>query len=115
MGQDRNHIRGDSLEHPFVFTENGSPVDLTGVVARFTIKRQDQLYQGDDDEVVVQKVLENVDDPETGILYLAIANTELAVRPGIYFYDLQVTRPNGSVKSSPSGRFIITGDVTEEF
>lgn len=45
-------------------------------------------------------------------LIVLIAATGMNLTPGIYYYDIERTYPDGTVKTKPEGRFIVEADVT---
>jgi hypothetical protein len=45
-------------------------------------------------------------------LIVLIAATGMNIAPGTYYYDIERTYPDGTVKTKPEGRFIVEADVT---
>lgn len=113
--QNLSGYQGDTFRQPLRLRSIsggvlGDPINLTGwsftsqiradvggvVLATITVTVRDQ------------SVLDNVGWVD---MYMAPATTA-AIAPGVYFYDLQGTEPNGDVFTRLKGEFTIEGDIT---
>lgn len=95
--------RNFSVEHP-----NGTPYNFTGYSLQMQIKSTKQntisaLELNSGDEITLS----------TGQIKILIPSAKMKEIPARgYFYDLQITYPNGVVKTWLSGQFNINQDVT---
>jgi hypothetical protein len=105
------HRRGDTWDgiNSITISVNGSPVNLTGS----TIKME--FRQSVDYPVVLtfsttDGTIEFV-NPANGVIRIPAQKIEVPFTT--YQYDLQVTFPNGTVKTFMSGTWEIVPDITE--
>lgn len=98
--------RGQTYEQNFRFKSNGTPIDLTGAIARAQVKPTENT------KALIAEFDVTVTGDE-GKITLALSNeiTE-GLRPGTYRYDLKVVG-NERVKYWICGKFIVSGRVTE--
>ena len=109
-GTDITMIRGDSeCIYVTVVDTSGEPVPLReGDTIYFTVKTSTQT-----EKKIIQKVVTVFEDG--GAIIEIEPDDTRGVGAGTYFYDIQLTRENGEVKTiiHPS-RFTLKGDVTHE-
>lgn len=81
---------------------------ITGDIVYFTVKKSIH-----DEAKLFQKVITQFIDGSAHI-EISPTDTKLA-KPGAYFYDIQLSKADGSVKTIiPPSRFEILGEVTDE-
>lgn len=54
-------------------------------------------------------------DGKTGKVYFKISDTKTNMKPGTYWYTLQITKPNKTVTRSESAKFIIVESLNPYF
>jgi hypothetical protein len=110
QGTNISMIRGDS-ECIKVSCRNESGVDIPlveGDIVYFTVKRSTYT-----EEKILQKIVTEFTDGVALITIFPEDTREL--KPGAYYYDIQLTRANGQVKTIiPPSRFTINAEVTYE-
>lgn len=104
-------IRGDSASIAFEFTEAGSPADLTGAIVFFTAKPELTDDVTDSSAVIAVEVTDPT-DPTNGKTIIPLTDDDTDVAPGIYWYDIQVKRSDGTIASIPARKLEIVADVT---
>ena len=110
QGTDISMIRGDS-EAIKVSCRNESGVDVPfaeGDIVYFTVKKSPYT-----EEKILQKIVTEFTDGVALITIFPEDTREL--KPGAYYYDIQLNRANGQVKTIiPPSRFNINAEVTYE-
>lgn len=106
--------RGDTFNATFEFkqfnvdTEEEAPEDLTGSTFKMKVIARGDAYK--------RPILEFADGEFTrtdpGIIETTKSAATMQIPAGYYAYDLQQTRPDGSVRTRLAGEFIITNDIT---
>ena len=104
--------RGDS--YPVVFTlkdkATKAAIDLTGSTVKMTV---DSLKEPPDNTTKVFEVAGVLDaDPTTGKVSFLPTATNTATA-GTFFYDVQLTGADGSVRTVAKSTFTITMDITK--
>ena len=103
-------IRGDS-EAIKVSCRNESGVDIPlveGDILYFTVKRSTNT-----EEKILQKIV--TEFTEGAALITIFPEDTKELKTGIYYYDIQLNRANGQVKTIiPPSRFTINAEVTYE-
>ena len=103
--------RGDTLEYEFLWKDaDGLAVDLTGCTARLQVRNRAgntvvECTCADSDGLDITALLGKVAWREE-------AGTTAAMTPGLYQFDLEVTFPDGTVRSTETVTLIIERDVT---
>ena len=110
QGTNISMIRGDS-EVIKVSCRNESGVDFPfteGDIVYFTVKRSPYT-----EEKILQKVVTEFTD---GVALINISPEDTReLKTGAYYYDIQLNRANGQVKTIiPPSRFTINAEVTYE-
>ena len=94
------------------------PIDITGWVIRFTVRPNvpDSSVMNDTDALISEEAI--LADPINGVAIIYVkSETTLSLEPGVYLYDIQVTRPKDEygfqeVSSIKRGKYVIIGDIT---
>lgn len=112
---DLSMVRGDTLETTLTFTDaDDNVIDITDWTIFFTVKKEEYLTDDDDSEAEISKS-ETITDGTSGQYTLTIdpEDTE-EVDPGLYVYDIQIKKDDGSIQTVVIGNFEIIQDVTKE-
>jgi hypothetical protein len=108
MDTNITHIRGDTFSRSIQFSGTTGPIDITGSVIRFSVKKRET-----DSSPIIQEIL-NISDPTQGIVQCIVpASVMKTLDPGSYIYDMEWTDSNGNVKTVMRGNLTIIYDVTE--
>jgi len=105
--------RGDTdfLEIEVVDEEAEAPVDITGTVIYFTVKKSSSES---DQEALIYKEISEHTDPINGKSRLDTLSTDTNLPIGRYLYDLVIVFTSGDRKHLiPLSNFIITSTVKE--
>lgn len=110
-------IRWDS----YTFTTNfkdtwGTPINITGYTVILTIRKKDTLNEIVDTPlswVVLQKINTVHSNPTQWQTQFEISSTETNIKNGEYYYDLQITYPDGKKSSTNIWLCAILQDVTK--
>ena len=94
------------------------PIDITGWAIRFTVRPNvpESSVIDDTDALISEEAI--LVDPVNGVAVVYVkAETTLLLDPGVYLYDIQVTRPKDEygfqeVSSIKRGKYVIVGDIT---
>jgi len=106
-------IRGDSPEIDITFTDAEEiPVDLTGKVVFFTVKKYNDINSDDDDDALISKKIETHTDPTNGKTQLNLSSEDTDINAGDYLYDLQLVS-GLSVISTERNIIKIIEDITK--
>ena len=116
--------RGDTKDIAIRLTQDGSPIaTAVGYSALFTINTVKEPDNSVSPEIGIE-IFQAVGSPNSpatdAILRFDFADfdgnlspevTEVAV--GNYFYDIQVTNPDGEISTPQIGKFIVKQDITK--
>jgi len=105
--------RGDTdyLEIEITDEETAMPVDITGAVIYFTVKKSSA--DSDQEALIYKEISEHI-EPINGKSRLDILSTDTNLPIGRYLYDLVIIFPSGDRKHLiPPSNFIITSTVKE--
>ena len=103
--------RGDSWEYTLSFTNNdGSKINITGWKIYFTLKKYAWKSDGDADVKKDILVHSNPLEGETKITLEARDTENLTA--GIYVFDIQIKRADGTVLTVLKGKLEIILDIT---
>jgi hypothetical protein len=104
------HRRGDTFNGATIqYSVNDSPVDITGCEILMQLKR------GKEDSNAAFEFsteLENISIINAASGEFTLDETIIDVTPNVYFYDIQITFLDGTVKTILEGTFTITQDVS---
>ena len=97
---------------------NKQPIDITGWSIRFTVRPDvpESSVIDDTDALISEEAI--LADPVNGVAIIYVkSETTLPLEPGVYLYDIQVTRPKDEydfqeVSSIKRGKYVIVGDIT---
>lgn len=104
-------IRGDTASITFEFSEGGASSDLTGATVFFTAK-PDLTNDVTDTTAVIAVEVTSHTEPTEGRTVIPLSDDDTDVTPGIYWYDIQVKRVDGSIVSIPARKLEVVADVT---
>ena len=103
-------FRGDTLTKSLSFKdENSAAIDITGWTIWFTIKSS----QDDADSAKVAQDEVTVHTSSTaGLSTISLTATETDALEGNYYYDIQIKKVDGTVKTVLDGRITFSKDIT---
>jgi len=110
MGQSNIVVyRGDDFATRLVFTdEDEAIIDITGWMIFFTVKKR----QTDSDDKAVISVTVPPTEPLLGVALVTVSNTITDELKGLYYYDFQFTKADGTVQTLVSGGITFETDIT---
>jgi hypothetical protein len=107
-------FRGDDRVLTVTIIEEGGPLDLTGVLLRFTAKRK--LTDADSDAVISKATGDGIShgmDPTLGIATVTLdAEDTEGEAPGPLRWDVQLTDGDGLVRTIATGRLVLLADAS---
>lgn len=89
---------------------DGNLIDASGWTIYFTIRKHvaKTTTLTDTDSIVTKTIAGDA----SGIQTLTLTSDDTDVDPKTYIYDFQIKKGDGTISSSASAKFIISGDVT---
>lgn len=119
----RRVIRGDTDTFQVKFMHSSvnklgvevkTPVDITGWDVRFTVRKDipSTATRNDNNALISKSAV--IEDGTTGIAIFTITSEETNINEGAYWYDIQCTKPDGTIKSIPKGKYIVDSDITRD-
>jgi hypothetical protein len=101
------HIKWDTFVRNFEFLQGTpeAPVNLTGAVVKFTIKKNISW-----DNILTQNA--TITDALNGKSKVSFTSEQMNLPPRAYFYDLQLTDSLWVVTTLLKGSFSVSYDVT---
>ena len=120
MDDDFTLIRGDTycLRVEVVDNVAGTPIDLTGLIVRFTARLVGQdvpTSETDDDDAAIHVFQDKHVDAAGGITELTLSSKDTNVDPGNYNYDVQYSDDGPAIPivgSRKPSRMAVIADVT---
>ena len=104
-------IRGDSRDIGVTFKDkDGTPINLTGGAVFFTVSRN-QNPQNDDDALILKNVSSHA-DPESGRTVIKLTPEDTDIKPGSFWYDVQLVDVEGNVLSKEKAQITVVSDIT---
>lgn len=101
--------RGDEFSMQLEFKdEDGVVIDITGWTIFFTVKKK----LDDPDTAAKLSVTVSPTDPTNGIALVTVPNTETDNLSGVYYYDFQFKKADGTIQTLVSGGITFEKDVT---
>ena len=102
--------RGDDKTFSFTFKySDGTAVDITGWTIFFTAKENES--DSDDDAKIAKEVTSHT-SPTGGLSQLSITDSDTDITPKKYYYDFQVKKDDGIIKTIVKGEFRVLTDIT---
>lgn len=100
------HKQGDDYNQTMIFkNSDGSFVDLTGSIVKFTVRRKI------DGSIIIQKTLTVLDAVE-GRVKVSLTNTETNTLSWTYLFDYEMTDATWLVTTILGGKMTILSDIT---
>jgi len=102
--------RGDSKSYDLTFTNgDGEAIDITGWTIFFTAKEK---RTDSDDDAVMSKDVTNHSDPTGGVSAISFTASETNIDPKAYYYDIQVKKADGTIRTVLVNKLQILIDIT---
>ncbi len=92
-------IWGNTKTYNLTITDGTNPIDITGATVFFTIKKN---LEDSDDDAIIKKDITSHTDPTQGKTSITLSDTDTAIEPDTYFYDIKLKRADGSIQSVPA-------------
>ena len=109
MGTSNLRIKkGDDQRYCLTFDDGTDPIDITGWTIFFTVKKK----MTDPDSSAKIAVTIPPSDPTNGIALVTVSHTITDELRGLYYYDFQFTKADGTVQTLVSGGITFETDVT---
>lgn len=102
--------RGDDWQTGITFTDsNGALVDITGWTVFLTVKKNKD--DTDAQAIITRTIFVPVTPPGSRI-DITIPNTETTLLAGMYFFDYQYKKADGTIQTITSGTVTFEKDIT---
>jgi len=102
--------RGDDKTFNFTFVDgDGDPVDITGWTIFFTVKENES--DADDDAKISVDVTSHT-SPTGGLSSLSITDSDTNITPKRYYYDFQIKKADGIIRTLLKGTIQVMTDIT---
>lgn len=89
--------RGTSVMIPIILKkDNDTILDVTGYELVFTLKAQQSDFDYDDDRALITKTFQPA--PEMGRFNVCLTSKETWLEPGVYYFDLMLSRNQGCTR-----------------
>ena len=110
MGQSNIVVyRGDDFAMRLVFTDEcDAVIDITGWTIFFTVKKKET----NPDSSAKIAITVAPTEPLLGIALVTVPNTVTDTLTGLYYYDFQFTKADGTVQTLVSGGITFETDIT---
>lgn len=110
MGQSNIVVyRGDDFSTQLIFTDdNEDVIDITGWTIFFTVKKKTT----DPDSSAKISVTIPPSDPTNGIALVTVSHTITDALKGLYYYDFQFRKADGTIQTLINGGITFEVDVT---
>jgi hypothetical protein len=103
-------IRRDTATIEVTITDTaGNAVDLTGCTVFFTVKKKPNQA---DASAVISKEVSVFDDPLLGIALINLSASDTDIVSGVYWYDVQLKKADGTIVSKVRDQIEIVQDIT---
>lgn len=103
-------FRGDDKTYSFTFkSSDGSAIDITDWTIFFTVKEHET--DSDDDAKIAKEVTSHT-SPTDGLSSLSITDSDTDLTPKKYYYDFQVKKDDGIIRTLVKGEFRVLTDIT---
>lgn len=104
--------RGDDRTIPLhiIYVATGNDVDITGWKVYFTVKENKD--DADENAKIKKDIIEHT-DPTHGKTEIVLTNEDTdKLNPTTNYYDVQVKKPDGKIKTYVSGEIDVLEDIT---
>jgi hypothetical protein len=102
--------RGDDWVKVLYFTdENGDAINITGWTIFFTVKKNEEDI---DDDAVISKDITVHTNPTGGVSSIVLTDDDTDIPPREYWYDIQIKKATGAIKTVVKDNFEIHTDIT---
>lgn len=99
---------------PFVFTdENDLPINLTGCIVYFTVKRKTDIEDSDDNDAVIKKDITTHTDPTAWETEITLTSEDTDIDTWDYVYNIAVKDVQNNVTASTLWDFNISFNWTK--
>lgn len=110
MGSTIKIKRGDTRTLNVGIRNKGELIDTTGYTIYFTVRSTIPPTTETNDTGAV--ISQSEAGSTSGVSVFTLSSTDTTQNPAVYSYDIQYKKPDGSIHSSGTGKFIIEADIT---
>lgn len=97
--------RGDTYEAVYTVTDGTDPIDITGYVINFSVKKS---LSSETKDVDVNAALT---DTVNGIATLTLTEDDTDIEAQSYYYDVEFRSPSSTTVKTYQGKFKVKADV----
>lgn len=106
-------IRQDDIERTiYVKNKDGSPYNLTDCSIFFTVKKDSDLTDTNDDDAVIKKSVAII-NAVNGEAKLSLTTIDTDIDADNYYYDFQIVDSQGKITSCMKDNFEVVQDVSK--
>jgi len=103
-------FRGDDKTFNFTFKDgDGAAINIENWTIYFTVK--ENATDADDDAKIKKDIKEHT-TPGSGISNFSLSNAETDLDPKEYYYDFQIKKDDGIIRTLIKGEFLVHTDIT---
>lgn len=97
----------------FTYNDGVTPIDLTGVELKFSVKSKSDKLQNDN-KALIEKTITAHTDAENGLSQLILSTTDTDISAGSYKWDIRMQITETDRNNTNTGDFIVEEKVTYE-
>ena len=102
--------RGDDKTYNLTFKDSHKrAIDISSWTIFFTVKESESDI---DDDAKIQKDVTSHTDAENGLSAITITDSDTDLTVKEYYYDIQVKKDDGSIKTIVKDKFVVLRDIT---
>ncbi len=102
--------RGDDFSRSLSFTNTaGTAIDITDWIIFFTVKKNQEDL---DDAAVISKDISVHTNAAAGLSALTLDDDDTDISPNDYWYDIQIKKATGEIRTITKDKFIVHTDIT---
>ena len=102
--------QGQTWDTSIVWESDGTPVDLTGYIARMMLRTTSEAASPTVSLSTATSTMTALSNGTIGLSYSAISSA--AITAATYLYDLEVQSASGNVRRLMQGRAVVSREIT---
>lgn len=112
---DAHVVRGDDKSFQFTFTEDSTPIDISGWDIWMTVKSNPM---DDDEDAIIAIDPTDVSKIDSGdgvvdTAIISISSTQNTINPATYFFDIQAKDDSGKITTLQKAKYVVETDITQ--
>lgn len=104
--------RGTTIYFDVNYAKNGEASTLVGATLYMTVKDKEFDKDQSDTTSLIKKTVSSHTDAANGKSVIKLSPQDTWIKPGNYYYDIQVKESNGDVYELSQGRFTVDNSST---